>query len=164
MLAARFLSILAVPICLALAGPAAAQAAPTQQSSTAWLNRQVTALLERNAETGWNVMESGLRWRRVAGEGAGPRPGPRDPVTVHYVGSFIDGAQFDSSVARGRPARFPLDRVIGGWQEGVQYMAVGDKVEFAIPFQLGYGAGGTGSIPGGATLLFTVELLAIGGE
>lgn len=160
----RRISLLAAGALLAVAVPAATQEAPTQQSNTAWLNRQMSALLEHNAETGWNVMASGLRWRRIAGDGAGSRPGARDRVTVHYVGSFIDGEQFDSSVARGEPATFPLDRVIKGWTEGVQYMAVGDKVEFAIPFQLGYGAGGKGPIPGGATLLFTVELLAIGEE
>jgi len=150
---------------LMFAAPAAAQTEPpAQQVTTAWLNRQASALAERNAETGWNVMASGLRWRRVAGKGTGPRPGERDSVTVHYVGTFVDGSEFDSSVARGEPATFPLSRVIDGWTEGVQYMAVGDKVEFAIPYYLGYGAGGKGPIPGGATLLFTVELLGIGGE
>ncbi|MBL8651069.1 MAG: FKBP-type peptidyl-prolyl cis-trans isomerase [Sphingopyxis sp.] len=159
----RTLTFLAAATLLAV--PAVAQTAPpAQQVTTAWLNRQASALAERNAETGWHVMASGLRWRRVAGKGAGPRPSERDSVTVHYVGTFVDGSEFDSSVARGEPATFPLSRVIEGWTEGVQYMAVGDKVEFAIPFYLGYGAGGKGPIPGGATLLFTVELLGIGGE
>ena len=72
-------------------------------------------------------------------------------------------ASSNSSVARGEPATFPLNRVIDGWTEGVTYMAVGDKVEFAIPYYLAYGAGGRGPIPGGATLFFTVELLGIGG-
>jgi FKBP-type peptidyl-prolyl cis-trans isomerase len=149
---------------LLAAAPAAAQTEPpAQQVSTAWLNRQASALAERNAETGWNVMASGLHWRRIAGSGTGPRPGPSDSVTVHYVGTFVDGSEFDSSVARGEPATFPLNRVIKGWTEGVQYMAVGDKVEFAIPYYLAYGAEGRGPIPGGATLLFTVELLGIGG-
>lgn len=149
---------------LLAAAPAAAQTEPpAQQVTTAWLNRQAGALAERNAGNGWNVTASGLRWRRIAGSGSGPRPGPSDSVTVHYVGSFIDGTEFDSSVARGEPATFPLNRVIDGWTEGVQYMAVGDKVEFAIPYYLGYGASGKGPIPGGATLLFTVELLGIGG-
>lgn len=156
----RTLSFLAA---LALAAPAAAQSEPpAQQVTTAWLNRQSAALAERHAGTGWNVMASGLRWRRIAGTGAGPRPGADDAVTVHYVGTFVDGTEFDSSVARGEPATFPLSRVIDGWTEGVQYMAVGDKFEFAIPYYLAYGAGGRGPIPGGATLLFTVELLGIG--
>jgi FKBP-type peptidyl-prolyl cis-trans isomerase FkpA len=97
----------------------------------------------------------------VAGDGSGAHPGPADNVTVHYVGTFADGRAFDSSVARGEPATFPLNRVIDGWQEGVQLLGVGDQVEFAIPWQLAYGPDGKGQIPGGATLLFTVELLAI---
>lgn len=132
-----------------------------QPGSTAWLNRQAAALAERNAGTGWHMTPSGLRWRRIAGDGSGPRPALTDEVTVHYVGTFTDGETFDSSVARGEPATFPLGGVIEGWQEGVALMGVGDKVELAIPYQLAYGAGGKGPIPGGATLLFTVELLAI---
>lgn len=119
------------------------------------------ALAERHGGNGWHVTASGLRWRRVAGDGSGKRPGPADPVTVHYTGTFTDGAEFDSSVRRGEPATFPLNRVIRGWQEGVQLMGVGDKVEFAIPQELAYGPKGRGPIPGGATLLFTVELLAV---
>jgi FKBP-type peptidyl-prolyl cis-trans isomerase len=82
-------------------------------------------------------------------------------VTIHYVGRFIDGTEFDSSVARGEPATFPLPRLIKGWQEGVPLMAVGDTFEFAIPWSLAYGAKGKGPIPGGATLLFTIELFAV---
>lgn len=136
-------------------------AAPDHAQDTAWHNRQMLALAERHGGNGWHVTASGLRWRRVAGDGSGKHPGPADPVTVHYTGSFTDGAEFDSSVRRGEPATFPLDRVIKGWQEGVQLMGVGDKVEFAIPQELAYGPRGRGPIPGGATLLFTVELLAI---
>ncbi|MBA4751342.1 MAG: FKBP-type peptidyl-prolyl cis-trans isomerase [Sphingopyxis sp.] len=134
-------------------------AAPTQ--GTAWLNKQMAALAERNGADGWRVTPSGLRWRRIAGDGSGAHPGPADNVTVHYVGTFADGREFDSSVRRGEPTSFPLNRVIDGWQEGVQLMGVGDKVEFAIPWQLAYGPEGKGPIPGGATLLFTVELLGV---
>jgi len=141
----------------ASAGAQPADAAPTQ--GTAYLNRQMTALAERHGADGWRVTPSGLRWRRIAGDGSGAHPGPVDQVTVHYVGTFADGREFDSSVARGEPATFPLNRVIDGWQEGVQLMGIGDKVEFAIPWQLAYGPVGKGPIPGGATLLFTVELL-----
>ena len=143
----------------ASAGAQPADAAPTQ--GTAYLNKQMAALAERHGADGWRVTPSGLRWRRIAGDGSGAHPGPTDQVTVHYVGTFADGREFDSSVARGEPATFPLNRVIDGWQEGVQLMGVGDKVEFAIPWQLAYGPVGKGPIPGGATLLFTVELLDI---
>ena len=156
----RLLAAASAALCLSAAAHAQPDdAAPTQ--GTAYLNRQMTALAERHGADGWRVTPSGLRWRRVACDGSGAHPGPADRVTVHYVGTFADGREFDSSVARGEPATFPLNRVIDGWQEGVQLMGVGDKVEFAIPWQLAYGPAGKGPIPGGATLLFTVELLGI---
>lgn len=144
---------------LGLCLPAAIAAEPTQ--GTAWLNRQMAALTERHGADGWRVTSSSLRWRRIAGDGSGTRPGPTDRVTVHYVGTLADGQEFDSSIKRGMPTTFPLDRVIPGWQEGVALMGVGDKVELAIPYQLAYGAEGKGPIPGAATLLFTVDLLAV---
>lgn len=143
----------------AIAAAQQTDATPTQ--GTAWLNKQMAALAERNGADGWRVTPSGLRWRRIAGDGSGVHPGPADNVTVHYVGTFADGREFDSSVRRGEPTTFPLNRVIEGWQEGVALMGVGDKVELAIPWQLAYGPDGKGPIPGGATLLFTVELLSV---
>lgn len=112
---------------------------------------------------GWRRTPSGLRYRRVRGRAnaTGPRPTVADTVTIHYVGRFIDGTEFDSSVARGEPATFPLNRLIPGWQEGVPLMAVGDRYEFAIPYTLAYGYAGRGPIPGGATLLFVIDLIAI---
>lgn len=145
------------------AGTAAGQdaAQPDRSQDAAWQNRQMLALAERHGANGWQATASGLRWRRIAGDGSGKHPGPMDRVTVHYVGTFSDGAEFDSSVKRGTPATFPLNRVIKGWQEGVQLMGVGDKVEFAIPQELAYGPNGRGPIPGRATLMFTVELLSV---
>jgi FKBP-type peptidyl-prolyl cis-trans isomerase FkpA len=110
---------------------------------------------------GWHRTLSGLRYRKVGGSGQGPHPAVTDTVTIHYVGRFIDGSEFDSSVRRGEPATFPLNRLIRGWQEGVPMMAVGDRYEFAIPYTLAYGWNGRGPIPGGATLLFTIDLIAI---
>ncbi|MBX3594570.1 MAG: FKBP-type peptidyl-prolyl cis-trans isomerase [Sphingomonas sp.] len=147
---------------LFVAIPASAQeSAPDRSQDVAWHNRQMLALAQRHGGAGWHVTASGLRWRLIAGNGAGEHPGPADRVTVHYTGTFTDGVEFDSSVRRGTPATFPLNRVIRGWTEGVQLMGVGDKAEFAIPMDLAYGPGGRGPIPGGATLLFTVELLGI---
>lgn len=143
------------------ASVSAEEPAATPPGGTAYLNKQMAALAERNGADGWRVTPSGLRWRRIAGDGSGAHPGPTDGVTVHYVGTFADGREFDSSVRRGEPTSFPLNRVIEGWQEGVALMGVGDKVEFAIPWQLAYGPDGKGPIPGGATLLFTVELLSV---
>lgn len=147
-------------LCLPAAVSAQQAETPSTQG-TAYLNNQMSALAARHGADGWRVTPSGLRWRRIAGDGSGAHPGPTDEVTVHYVGTFPDGREFDSSVRRGEPTTFPLNRVIEGWQEGVALMGVGDKVELAIPYQLAYGADGKGPIPGGATLLFTVELLSV---
>jgi len=157
-----FKACLTMFACALATVPAVAQSqAPDLSQDAAWHNRQMLALAERHGGNGWNVTPSGLRWRLVAGNGSGKHPGPTDNVTVHYVGTFTDGSEFDSSVRRGTPATFPLNRVIPGWTEGVQLMGIGDKVEFAIPQQIAYGPKGRGPIPGGATLLFTVELLGI---
>jgi peptidylprolyl isomerase len=82
-------------------------------------------------------------------------------VKVHYHGTLLDGVVFDSSVDRGTPISFPLNRVIKGWTEGVQLMKVGDKYRFFIPANLAYGNSATGSITPGSTLIFEVELLDI---
>jgi peptidylprolyl isomerase len=82
-------------------------------------------------------------------------------VEVHYTGWTTDGRQFDSSVARGRPASFPLSHVIAGWTEGVQLMVEGEKRRFWIPENLAYG--GRPGAPAGM-LVFDIELLAIRGE
>jgi len=157
-------SITALTLALAAAAPAFAQAeqpaAPKHEAD--WHNAQLLHLLNLKPADGWQSTASGLRYRRVKGGAAGaPYPAPTDTVTIHYAGRFIDGAEFDSSIARGEPATFPLPRLIKGWQEGVPLMAVGDTFEFAIPWSLAYGAKGKGPIPGGATLLFTIELIAI---
>jgi FKBP-type peptidyl-prolyl cis-trans isomerase FklB len=86
-------------------------------------------------------------------------------VKVHYHGTLIDGAVFDSSVDRGEPISFPLNGVIKGWTEGVQLMPVGSKYKFVIPSELAYGERGAGGKIGpNATLIFEVELLAIEAE
>jgi FKBP-type peptidyl-prolyl cis-trans isomerase len=110
---------------------------------------------------GWKRTISGVRYRRIGRATNGAHPSPSDTVTIHYVGKFIDGVVFDSSVARGQPATFPLPRLIRGWQEGVPLMRVGERYEFAIPWNLAYGWNGRGPIPGGATLVFTIDLIAI---
>ncbi len=103
---------------------------------------------------------SGLQYR-VVNEGSGARPTASDTVTVHYRGTLIDGSEFDSSHGRG-PATFPLGGVIAGWTEGLQLMTVGSTYVFYIPSDLGYGPRGYPPvIPGGATLIFEVELLSI---
>ena len=103
---------------------------------------------------------SGLQYE-VLTEGGGAKPsGPTATVTTHYTGSTTDGNVFDSSVQRGQPLSFGLHQVIKGWTEGLQLMTVGSKYKLYIPHTLGYGERGAGgSIPGGAALIFEVELL-----
>ncbi len=106
---------------------------------------------------------TGLKyWVLRAGTGAVPTPG--QTVSVHYTGWLADGSKFDSSRDRGTPLEFAVGagRVIKGWDEGVSTMAVGEVRRLEIPPHLGYGERGAGGrIPGGATIVFEVELLAL---
>jgi len=107
---------------------------------------------------------TGLQIEKLA-EGTGASPKTGDKVTVHYTGWLTNGTKFDSSVDRGQPFVFTIGRgqVIGGWDQGVATMKVGDKVRLTIPPELGYGARGAGgAIPPNATLIFEVELLGVG--
>ena len=104
------------------------------------------------------VTGSGLA-SKVLKKGSGDKkPGATDVVTVHYTGWTTDGKGFDSSVARGKPATFPLNRVIPGWSEGVQLMTIGEERRFWIPEHLAYK--GRAGAPQGM-LVFDVELLEI---
>ena len=80
---------------------------------------------------------------------------------MHYVGSLLDGTEFDSSVKRGQPAEFALDSVIPGWSEGVQLMRVGGKARLHVPSELAYRDRGVGPIPPGSVLVFELELVEI---
>lgn len=140
-------------------GPA--EGPPDRSQDMAWVSAQQNALAERAATPGWQSLEGGLLWRRTASDGRGARPTVNDVVTVHYTGAFVDGAVFDSSEG-GEPATFPLGRLIPAWQMAIPQMGVGDTIELAAPAPLAYGMKGKGPIPGGATLLFTVRLIAIG--
>lgn len=142
---------------------ACAQTPPDTSQDAAWHNRQSLALASLKASDGWQTMEGGLRWRRIAGDGSGKHPTVADTVTLHYAGKLVDGTEFDSSYARGEPATFPLEMLVEGWQLAVPQMGIGDTIELAVPAAFGYGPRGKGPIPGGATLLFKIELLGIGG-
>lgn len=123
----------------------------------------VNFLEENKNKEGVQTTASGLQYK-VVQEGTGKKPGPTDNVTVHYTGMLTDGRIFDSSVERGQPITFPLNRVIAGWTEGLQLMSEGSKYTLFIPSNLGYGAyGAPGSIIGpNATLIFDVELIKVG--
>lgn len=105
---------------------------------------------------------SGLIYQSLK-DGSGAQPAATDTVKVHYRGTFPDGREFDSSIQRGQPAEFPLNRVIKCWTEGVQKMKVGGKAKLTCPAAIAYGERGTpgGPIPPNATLHFEVELLDI---
>lgn len=90
-------------------------------------------LAQNKAQEGVITTASGLQYQVLAKGDGTIHPKASDTVTVHYHGTLLDGTVFDSSVDRGEPIAFPLNRVIKGWTEGVQLMVVGDKVRFFIP-------------------------------
>jgi FKBP-type peptidyl-prolyl cis-trans isomerase FkpA len=117
-------------------------------------------LVKAAAESGAVRTESGIVYSETAA-GTGPSPTAADRVKVHYRGTLINGSEFDSSYSRNEPAVFPLGGVIRCWTEGVQRMKVGGKARLVCPSDLAYGDRGNEAIPGGAALIFEVELLEI---
>jgi len=121
--------------------------------------------LDENAKKdGVKTTSSGLQYQVLAeGKADGAYPKKTDTVRVHYRGTLLNGTEFDSSYASGRPFETPLNRVIGGWTEGVQLMSEGDKFRFFIPPELAYGKAGTpgGPIGPNEALIFEIELVAV---
>lgn len=103
---------------------------------------------------------SGLQYE-VVKEGTGIKPQLTDSVTVNYMGTLVNGTEFDNSYKRGQPITFFIRGVIPGWTEGLQLMSVGSKYKFYIPYTLAYGAFDYGPIPGGSALIFEVDLLEV---
>ncbi len=136
-----------------------------EKTKSAAEKKKSEAFLTKMAgEKGAVKSESGLILFHTK-EGSGPAPAATDTVSVHYKGTLIDGTEFDSSYKRGQPTEFPLNGVIKCWTEGVGKMKVGGKAKLICPSAIAYGdAGAGGQIPGGATLVFEVELLAIKGK
>ena len=119
-------------------------------------------LLERNkTNPAITTLPSGLQYE-VLRQGSGCMPGKNDSVKCHYVGTFINGQVFDSSIARNEPAVFGVTQVIPGWTEALQLMHEGDKWRLYIPYDLAYGERGAGdAIPPYCTLIFEIELLQV---
>lgn len=118
--------------------------------------------LQENAQKeGVITTASGLQYE-ILKEGQGEKPTLQDTVTVHYEGTKIDGTVFDSSIARGTPATFPVAVLIEGWKEALQLMPVGSKYRLVLPPDLAYGQAGAGNVIGpNEVLIFEVELLQI---
>jgi FKBP-type peptidyl-prolyl cis-trans isomerase FkpA len=124
----------------------------------------VAYLAKCAAEPGAAKSASGLVYRDIT-VGTGASPKATDSVKVHYRGTLVNGTEFDSSYKRNQPVPFPLNGVIPCWTEGVQKMKVGGKARLVCPSAIAYGdAGRPPQIPGGATLVFEIELLEILGH
>lgn len=136
------------------------QAKQEQKAKTAAAEGE--KFLEENAKKeNIVVLESGLQYE-IINEGQGEKPTADSVIQAHYHGTLIDGTVFDSSVERGQPASFPVNRVIAGWTEALQLMPQGSKWRLYIPQDLAYGAQGSGNkIAPYSALIFEVELLAI---
>jgi len=143
---------------LFLGGAATAKpAAPDPKDAAA----NKTYLEKVAKEKGAKKEPSGLVYFELK-PGKGAQPTATSRVKVHYRGTLIDGTEFDSSYKRGEPITFPLSGVIKCWTEGVQKMKEGGKSKLVCPSDIAYGpVGHPPTIPGGATLVFEVELLQV---
>jgi FKBP-type peptidyl-prolyl cis-trans isomerase FklB len=118
-------------------------------------------LAKNGKEAGVVTLPDGLQYK-ILKEGTGKKPDSSSTVSVHYVGTLLNGTEFDSSVKRGQPATFPVTGVIPGWTEALQMMPVGSKWKLWIPSKLAYGEQRRGKdIAPNSTLVFEVELLSI---
>lgn len=143
--------------------PKIAQLGQARAAQVAEVEKTAAAefLAKEAAAAGATKSPTGLV-KRVVKEGSGASPALTDTVKVHYHGTLRDGTVFDSSIERGEPAEFPLDRVIPCWTEAVQTMKVGEKAHITCPSEIAYGdRGAPPKIQGGAALAFDVELLEI---
>lgn len=117
--------------------------------------------LQENAKkSGVDTLANGIQYK-VIKTGEGAKPTETDVVKVHYKGTLLDGTEFDSSIKRGEPAEFQLNRVIPGWTTALKEMPIGSKWEIFIPSDQAYGPRGGGPIGPNETLIFEVELLEI---
>jgi FKBP-type peptidyl-prolyl cis-trans isomerase len=119
-------------------------------------------LAENKKRKGVIELPSGLQYE-ILKDSAGERPTDTSTVKAHYIGTLLNGQEFDNSYKRGQPLEIPVSGVIKGWTEALKLMRTGSKWKLYIPAELAYGdrGAGNGAIPGGATLIFEVELISI---
>lgn len=129
-------------------------------NNNAYKQRNLDFLEEYAQRDGVRILFNGVMYREII-KGKGDRPTPKSLVTVHYKGMLINGKVFDAT-QKGRPATFRLNQLIDGWRTALREMPVGSRWEIVIPFNLGYGARGAGTIKPFSTLIFDVQLLSIG--
>jgi len=152
-------SILRSLCCTALG--AAFTLAPLTTMAQSAIEKGERFLAENKSKEGVKTTASGLQYK-ITKEGTGKSPAATDKVLVHYEGKLLDGTVFDSSIKRGEPIAFPLNRVIPGWTEGLQLVKEGGKAILYIPSKLAYGSRGAGGAIGpDETLIFEVELLKV---
>jgi FKBP-type peptidyl-prolyl cis-trans isomerase len=126
-----------------------------------YIQQNEAFLAANKTKTGVTTTASGLQYE-VIKMGKGPRPTAESTVKVNYVGTLIDGTEFDSTTKRNEPATFPVSGVIPGWTEALELMPVGSKFKLVLPSAIAYGATGAGQdIKPYSTLIFEVELLEI---
>ena len=131
-------------------------------NKTSATKQEGTAFLEKNKNRpGVITLPDGLQYEIIT-KGTGPIPSAQDTVSANYLGTLLDGKEFDNSYKRGQPITIPVTGVIRGWTEALQLMPVGSKWKLFVPSDLAYGdRGAGGAIPGGAALIFEIELLNI---
>lgn len=118
-------------------------------------------MAENKKQPGVVELPSGIQYKIIT-QGTGVKPALEDTIKVHYKGTTLDGQIFDDSYSRGEPIEFPLNNLIEGWKQTLVLMPVGSKWQLFIPSDYAYGERGAGgSIPGGATLIFELELLDV---
>jgi FKBP-type peptidyl-prolyl cis-trans isomerase FklB len=137
--------------------------ASSSKKSGAEKTKSAKFLAENKKRPGVITLPSGLQYEVISkGDATSATPKLQDTVVAHYAGSLVDGKEFDNSYKRGEPLTIPVAGVIRGWTEALQLMHIGDKWKVFIPSELGYGERGAGAdIPGGAALVFEMELLSI---
>jgi FKBP-type peptidyl-prolyl cis-trans isomerase len=118
-------------------------------------------LADNKTKAGITELPNGIQYKIIK-QGTGIKPAVEDTIKVHYKGTTIDGNVFDDSYSRGEPIEFPLGNLIEGWKQTLVLMPVGSKWQIFLPSDYGYGDRGAGAnIPGGATLIFELELLDV---